>query len=297
MMSKVGEKLRTALRQATSFFGRIKTRTPIIVYQMGKVGSSSVSDSLKAYGLGRVFHVHRMNPDNIERVRQEYLAHDEIPPDESTGERLYADVVDRGREARFITFVREPISRNMSAFFQNFKRFTGVEYEDADFTVEELIDLFVEGYRHPVPLTWFDVEMKQTLGIDVYEHPFPKEGGHLTVKEGNFELLILKLEVNDTIKERAIAEFLGFEDFRLTSSNVGQDKHYSRTYQRFLRNIRLPKSYVELMCDSCYTRHFYSAAEVEAVRSEWDDRIKTRELPPTVDQELAKASVREIDWL
>jgi hypothetical protein len=292
-LSKVRRALGKALHKGL-YLRELKKGTPVIVYQMGKVGSSSIGDSLKSCGVAPVFHIHRLNPDNIEKVQQEYLDHGLVPLDESLGERLYAEVIQKRKSVKLITLVREPIGRNMSAFFQNFKRFTGVEYDDADFTVEELVNLFVEGYRHPVPLTWFDVEMKQTLDIDVYEYPFPKEKGHLTIKKGNFELLILKLEVDDAIKEKAIAEFLDVEDFRLIRANVGQDKNYARTYRDFLRTIRLPKSYVELMCTSQYTRHFYSDAEIEAVRSEWRDRIETTELPPAVHQELFKASARDM---
>ena len=180
----------------------------------------------------------------------------------------------------------------MSAFFHNFERFTGTEYENADFTSEELVDMFVKEYRHPVPLIWFDVEMRQTLGIDVYEYPFPREKGHLSIKKGNFELLILKLEVDDSIKEKAIAEFLDIEDFRLIRANVGQDKDYARTYKDFLRTIRLPEAYVEIMCNSLFTRHFYSDAEIEAVRSKWRDRIEPWELPLAIHQELIRASSR-----
>lgn len=298
MISKV-RKLRKVARLAVRYLKRVKRKmeTPIIVYQMGKVGSRSVKDSLRAYELDRVFHVHRMNPINIERVRQEYLAHGETPPDESVGERLYSDVVKLDREAKFITLVREPISRNMSAFFENFKRFTGVKYENSDFTVEELITYFIEGYRHSVPLTWFDVEMKPTLDINVYAYPFPTDEGYTVIKDGSFEILILKLEINDETKEAAIAEFLDMPDFQLSRSNVGQDKDYARTYQHFLRTIKLPRAYVDLMCDSQYTKHFYSAAEIEAVRSEWRDRTSKVELPPTVQQTLVGASDREIDWL
>ena len=49
-----------------------RSMAPIIVYQMGKVGSSSIRDSLKSSGVHPVFHVHRMNPRNIEAVRNAY---------------------------------------------------------------------------------------------------------------------------------------------------------------------------------------------------------------------------------
>lgn len=247
----------------------LTSHTPIVVYQMGKVGSSSVTESLKLAGVNLVFHVHRMNPDNIQMVRKEYLDNNQRPLNEKVGERLYRRIVEKRRKAKFITLVREPISRNISAFFQNFMRFTGAEYGDADYTIEELVDIFIGDYKHSVPLTWFDVEMKQTLEIDVYEYPFPKEKGYLSIKKGNFELLILKLEVDDSIKESAIAQFIDKEDFRLIRSNVAKEKNYFQAYRDFILTLKLPESYVESMCNSEYTKHFYSDAEIESIRSDW----------------------------
>jgi hypothetical protein len=280
------------------FYGRLCLNyVPTIVYQMGKVGSASVIESLESHGVHFVFHVHRMNPDNIRRVRQERLNANRRPPNDMPGRRLYDNVVSKRKKAKFITLVREPIGRNISAFFQNFSVLTETEYEDASFTIGELVDIFIKDYTHAVPLTWFDVEMKQTLGIDVYEHPFPKEEGHLVINEGDFELLILKSEVDDSVKQDAIAKFLGMEDFRLVRSNVGQAKNYAETYRAFRQTIRLPASYVEIMCNSEYIRHFYSGVEIASIRSKWEHRIQQTELPLPVYQELLKASSRVVDWL
>ena len=62
-----------------------------------------------------------------------------------------------------------------------------------------------------------------------------------------------------------------------------------------MRTIKLPESYVEIMCGSEYTRHFYSGIEIESVLSEWQDKIRKKELPPTVHQELLRASSRVVD--
>ena len=163
------------------YFKNLRRGTPIIVYQMGKVGSVSIRDSLESYGVEPVFHVHKMNPNSIQRIRENDLAMNRTPSDWWLSEILFADIIRKGKRAQFITLVREPISRSISTFFQNFGRFTGAEYDDADLAIQELVNTFIDKYRHPVPLTWFDVEIKQTLGIDVFEYPFPKEKGILSI--------------------------------------------------------------------------------------------------------------------
>ena len=259
---------------------------------MGKVGSSSVVESLQRVDMRLVFHVHRMNPHNIQQVREECLRNNQAPMNEDLGETLYRKVIERGKKAKFITLVREPIGRNISAFFENFSRFTDVDYEKSNYGTEELIELFMNRYNHEVPLTWFDVEMKETLGIDVYKHDFPKEKGYLRVKGANSELLILKLETDDSIKEKAITEFLDTGDFMLNRSNMGSEKAYSETYQDFTRTLRLPRAYVELMCNAAYTRHFYSEKEIDAMQSRWGANSQEKELPPGIRGALAKASSR-----
>ena len=187
------------------------------------------------------------------------------------------------------------ISRSISDFFQNFGRITGVEYDNADFTVEELVGIFLKNSGHSIVLRWFDEEIKPVLGIDVYQYPFPKEKGYMSIKKGNFELLIIKLEVADAVKEKAIKEFLGIEDFRITRGNVAQDKSYANTYSDFIKTLQLPESYVEIMCKAEYTRHFYTDSEIEAIRSKWQNRVVNTELPPAVHEQLLRTASRDFD--
>lgn len=229
------------------------TSPPIIVYQMGKVGSSSIRHSLELSGVYPVFHTHSIGPSNqgtfVSRI-------------------LYNDIIAQGKEAKFISLVREPIGRNISAFFENFKRDTGVSYEKSNFTNQELTELFLKSYDHSIPLKWFDNNVKDILGIDVYEYPF-EEKGILIIQNSNFSLLIIKSETDNYIKEKSIANFLDINDFKVVNANEGMKKTYSKTYQSFLKDVKLPKSYIEEMCDSRYFRHFYSGDEIKSVMSKW----------------------------
>jgi hypothetical protein len=241
---------------------KIIKRIPIIVYQMGKVGSKSVTDSLVEHGLHPVVHIHRMNPSNIKSVRAEHLKHKQKPKNEQIGLWLYKNICRNERqEAKVITLVREPISRNISAFFENYQRFTGCKYKGSNLQTDKLIKLFFSGYVHEVPLTWFNNEIKQTLGIDVYEFKFPKEHGYLEIRDRRLELLVIKTEIPDQSKAAAIAKFLDLEDLQLKRSNIGNQKIYSDAYQEFRKKICLPVSYVDQMVESKYAQHFYSIGE------------------------------------
>ena len=271
---KIASKIKNNLKLSLAL--RKRDCEPVIVYQMGKVGSRSVGDSLKNCGIFPLFHVHRINLENIKQVENEYIGRGLNPPHEKSGKFLNKNICRRNKKAKFITMVREPVSRNISAFFENHKRFTGVEYGSKDFKIEKLTEIFMTEYIHDVPLTWFDKEIKLTLGIDVYEHPFPAEKGYSTICKGNFELLILKLEISDKIKQKAISDFINIPDFELKKSNVSNKKIYSETYKQFKKKIALPHSYLERMLNSKYSRHFYTDSEIDAIWSKWSDNDKSR---------------------
>jgi len=57
-------------------------------------------------------------------------------------------------------------------------------------------------------------------------------------------------------------------------------------YRDFLESIELPDTYVEIMCNLEYTRHFYTDAEIEAIRSKWRNRFGKTELPSDRREEL-----------
>jgi hypothetical protein len=216
---------------------------PVLVYQMGKVGSTSVYESLVACGVAAV-HFHWMEP-------------------------VYMRQIAKKERVEIITLVREPIGRCISEFFQNFELHTGADYHQDAFDMPTLCELFLSNQYFWRPLPWFDEEMKPRLGVDVYDYPFPQERGWLVIGTGIYRLLILKAELDDTTKETIIADFLKLGSFELVRANTAQEKAYADTYRAFIRNIRLPETYVEAMCNAKYTRHFYGETEIAAMRSKW----------------------------
>lgn len=126
MLSKVAKKAGQAFRWAIRPLKDIWVRgidhshTPVVVYQMGKVGSSSLRHSLKYRGLWPVWHTHRMNPEYIEEIKEERVRRGVSPvltSVDSRGLDLYNSLVKKGRPTKFISLVREPVSRNVQLSF------------------------------------------------------------------------------------------------------------------------------------------------------------------------------------
>ncbi len=255
---------------------RCSTAKPVVVYQMGKVASSSIHLSLKATTDLNVFHLHRLNPENIELVRKERLRRGSLLKNEDRALYLYENLMKNppNGSVKIISLVREPIGRNISAYFQNLQSFEGVQDAHNSIEVEPLIEHFIERYSHDVPLLWFDEEMRATTGIDVYEYTFPRDQGYQVIAEGPYQVIIMRHDLDDRLKEKYIAEFLELESFNLSRANEASSKEYADAYKRFVSSIKLPSGYVERMLSSKYARHFYSQEERRAFSERWTEPKK-----------------------
>jgi hypothetical protein len=255
-------------------------RAPIVVYQMGKVGSSSIRNALLLRGLHPVLHLHTMSP--LREKHEQAVAIDDELKDVLHREIEHARAVfarlGRLAKLRLVlhewlnerrTSVREPIAASVSMFFQLLPWYIRGAYRPDRISTDDLIRLFFERYSWERPLIWFDEEMRYATGVDVYRHPFPGNEGFLRFREGSIDVLVLKTETDDAVKERALSEFLGVGDIRLSRSNIASDKSYARQYQEFKDRIRFPEAFFHSMYDSKYARHFYGAAELERHAALW----------------------------
>jgi hypothetical protein len=273
-------------------------RDPILIYQMGKVGSSSIRNSLFRCEDPRTqlvlmsheyFPVRCRDPARIE-IEPEYLpmlareiAHDRRVYEQFSlrkrmgwrfrekfyAERIYKTWVRSRHQLRVITLVREPVANNISMFFQIMDQYLSKNVEPSNCSVEELIDLFINNYMHSRPLTWLDAEIKTNFGIDVYQTPFPVDQGYSVISQGRTSVLVLRCELSDQAKAAAIADFLGIEHFEIIRSNVSGAKSYAEQYAEFKRRITIPPALLDQMYNSKFARHFYSEGEREQFRAQW----------------------------
>jgi hypothetical protein len=236
-----------------NFERHVKNEPAVFIYQMGKVASSSTYQSLKKQYSGACIQSHSFtrNNDNIHvKFLFEILQREKLP-------------------LKIISMVREPISRNISAFFQNFERDTGVKHKANQHSVEELKDIFLRNYNHEIPLIWLDENINKNFGIDVYKSPFPEKGYDI-FKNREVELLLFKHNLEDRIKEEILGDFIGITNFKLTSANVGEEKEYASTYKKFCE-LNLPEYYLDQMLNSKYATHFYNK-KLKEIRKRWVEK-------------------------
>lgn len=249
------------------------SQVPVVVYQMGKVGSTSIWQSLEKVGFQlhrNLYHIHNFALIEHNRVHAEDEKYVHI-----VGARKLLPHIQAKQPIRVITIVREPIARNISAFFHLYDIYRP---DDNDFGNHEANSkAFIANFNHNEPLEWFDIEPKKYLDIDIYQYPFPKHQGVLRLTIGHVDLLVLKLEAGTAVMEDAIRKFLNLPQFTLHKYNVSAEKDYAKAYAEFKRELVLPMQLVNRMVDSKYTRHFYTDAERELVRQKWLRRIQASE--------------------
>ena len=260
-------------------------RNPLIIYQMGKVGSSTLVRSFRESGVDMdIFQIHFLTSEWIDIVDDQYKnaskVHNKFILDEHwLASKFLNQKLAENKNARWkvISLVRDPIARNISTFFQAFdvyfpedaKKFSS---DNADLAgqSDELIDIFLNKFKeHEVPLNWYDIHIKPIFNIDIFATEFPISKGFQILKGENIDMLILRLEDLNTTASEAVDKFLGIKGFTIASANISKDKGYADAYSIFKDQINLPQKYIDNMYSSRFMNHFYSGEEIEKLRAKW----------------------------
>ncbi|MEQ9287541.1 MAG: putative capsular polysaccharide synthesis family protein [Cyclobacteriaceae bacterium] len=220
---------------------------------MGKVGSHSIGNSLEKQYNGFVCKGH---------VFSKYFG-------ELGQRKLFDNYYRKGKKKiKIISLVREPIGRNVSAFFQNFEVERGEAPDKDIYTIDNLRSIFLSEYRHYEPLSWFHFILHH-FNIDVFKREFPSQGYCLYQNNEGVELLVLRSDLEDKYKEEHIGNFLDLSNFKIERFNIGRNKSYGEVYREFVEKVKLPEWYLEMMKESIFFNHFFSKTEIEEICSHW----------------------------
>ena len=246
----------------------------VVIFQMGKVGSQSIKNLMwSSYGHRYVLHNHIYESAEIFR--------------------------DEGKKLSLVALTRMPLDHAVSVFFQAFhliirnpssphrhfhfpRLYKAIlsgplqRLLDGNLTLDELRGLFLNEFEYDASTysgyRWFDDQIKEPFGIDVYTTPFT-ESGYEEYRNGGTRLLVMQYELDDMTKRRLLGNFfklwVPWEMPRVNET----DRHpnLGELYRRFKREVKLPKEYVERACESRYFKHFYTPAEIEQQRRKWSE--------------------------
>ncbi len=239
----------------------------ILIYQMGKVGSTSILLGLRhEIPLGKIRHTHFLS----DKWLKEILPGAKMKHREQIdyGIDLQHQLNTTRKRLKIITLVREPVSRWYSNFFENADAITGKPFKEI--TKDDLIN-YLEIGDISFPEKWIRTEFNPFLGIDLLKSPFRKKDGFTIIEYPNFDLLCIKTEKLNNCYKRAFKEFLGIDFKQLPSANRSTDKssHLKSLHES---GKSLVPSFIDLdkVYESAYCHHFYSTEELKGFRENWD---------------------------
>ncbi len=253
-----------------------RTEPPLVVFSMGKTGSTAIARAVHEATGAPVFQVFRLEPERLAQAEQRYRASHPRAPFAGAHHLWESEYLLRkppGERAPWtvITTVREPIAQAVSAFFHGAggrARLAGASTGSPP-PVEELVTTLVDEQWTRPPVRWFDREFEPAVGIGVYDWPFDPPAGYGVIETPAVRVLLLRQE-NLAVAPVALARFLHRrEPVAVPVHNVGGDKAYGGRYREFLAGARLPERLLDAAYGSRYARHFYADSELEDFRRRW----------------------------
>ncbi|WP_160154388.1 putative capsular polysaccharide synthesis family protein [Microbulbifer sp. ALW1] len=244
-------------KRLTSTYKKLANEESILVYQMGKVGSTSLERSIP--GAVQLHSLYGRPPCHLheKKLRESLIGNLWL----KFRDAFTRFAINRRKKIRIITLIRNPLDRNVSMFFQDLL-FWGRDYVDQHRpdTREEgeifLVEAFHKAFDHFYFDTWFDEEIKRFTGIDVFEYA-NSESGHIRIQQGRFDILLLKTEQLNTPQAReAMADFCKSE-VKLSGENKGENKWYAEAYTRVKGIIASDREYRAQIQSTRTYRHFY----------------------------------------
>lgn len=245
---------------------------PCLVYQMSKVGSTSVYESLRNAGASPL-HVHSIAGFHGYST-SDYLRDHGVAPtiDFYVGKLLYPYLRWTSHRVKVISLVRDPIARYLSMLF-HWNEHSAGSSDVVTSDVEESRCALREKLSRPSTLeegmfTWFDREIKTTLHVDVMNEPFDRELGAGVFKGPRADVLVVKLECLSDLLSTVVSDFVG-APLEEVQANVGRRRARGDDYEHVKRTLQLPEDVVHRIYDHHWVRHFYSDAEISTLKRKW----------------------------
>lgn len=251
--SKSMGSLRWKLKKISNLAKIFLSREVLIVYQMGKVGSTSIYNDLCDKYPGPVIQIHRLS----------FLCSSFVPRSGFRGftMRVYTGLVrffvSRKRK-RVLVLTREPVGRNVSGYFQNFDFFQRkLKKRGEVVNADSMHRQFLYEYPHSSSLAWFDEQFHDVFGFDILS--FVDQNKMAVVERGSRRDIFILMRVEDLNKERMeiLSEKLSVSGLELRKDNVGSEKWYAGFYSDFL-SAELPEWYKEMAAASEIYRKLYN---------------------------------------
>lgn len=227
--------------------------TDIFVYQMGKVGSGSIT---------RIIHDSGEKP-----LHGHWIAHAWPKGEFQTPKPKIVKEFDQLHPMKVVTPIREPVARNISAFFQNMGKYCK---DSRNVPVEKLQAILLEEYNIHYPDQWFELELMKVFKLDPFKEKFDYQKGYKTYQAGKHKFLILRLEDADRVVPGALKKFLGINGVKMIRRHIRVERtqYVGQQYKEFLR-LPFPEEFLDRCYNLKYAQHFYTEEERYLYKLKW----------------------------
>ena len=263
-------------------------------WSIGKTGSQTIHTALLEQPETEAYHLHNLSPESLQEqlqilldpkqggeevfnVRLEALKTGvEIFRKIQTAEKTHREIV-------IITGVREPISWQLSQFFEA-RRYSQAEDVD-DFLKEpddylnrlkerlkQVFTIAVE--EGPKIFSWFDEQVKPVVGIDVYKEGFDKEAGYQVYRKGQIVWLVYIMEKWIGRIDELLEKTLGLE-VCAKPTNRTEDRTDAFLYYLANRSFKLTEEQIDGILGGGFST-FYTEADRKFLESKWTAKRSAR---------------------
>lgn len=191
---------------------------------------------------------------------------------------------------KLIMGVRDPIKQNLSTLFQ-WQHFLWdlEEYWIDGGDAEKIFNNYIIRSSDNTACAWeclrkklktsflvqdfFDEQFYPFWGVDLYQYPFDTEKGfsiyHL---DKQLDVMVYQLEKLNFLEEE-IGRFLEIEHYKLITSNDSAEKWYQPYYNNMKKMMSIPEQYFNECYNGKYIKYFYSKADINKFKKEWESHI------------------------
>ena len=267
-MIKIVQAIKRRLVRHRRLIATYQDPKTIFIYQMGKVGSTSLE-----LGIDNGLHVHAFYTKNhtcpvrlqglagfglrhiVYRAEQEVLAY------------LLRRAFRQRKKTKIITLVRPPLARNMSMFFHDLDAYLFAAHTNCMHTRNKVLPtrmqdksllarVFEQEFDHHYPLRWFQQEFLPMTGVNIFDYHFDPSKGVTIIEREQIQVLCLR---TDKIQHCAgdLSRFVGHE-VKLSMENEAESKWYGDVYTQFKQHYQPPKALEQAIKDSQLHQHFFA---------------------------------------
>lgn len=210
----------------------------VIIFQYGKVASSTIMTSQDGMGC-----------QTIQDKYDKYLI-------KTHNHEVAKDILSKHKNVLIINIVRLPITRNISAFYQNIDRYAP-DYNNI--TMDNLIKIYDKAYSIKHTTDWMNSFFNMfNINIDNFNFD-TKNKYNIFSRKGNDILLLRYEDIKYTF-----SKILPKYGIKVSGKcNASESKPYSISIRNFLKNYKITKNEKQKIINNTILNKYYTKNEIQ----------------------------------